>query len=85
MLSEFDRVVGLSRLKAIHLNDSQNPLGARKDRHARIGEGHIGLDAMVRIINHPALKDLPFCLETPNELDGYAREIALLKSKRVEP
>lgn len=85
VLSEFDRVVGLSRLKAIHLNDSQNPLGARKDRHARIGEGHIGLDAMVRIINHPALKDLPFCLETPNELDGYAREIALLKSKRVEP
>ena len=77
--------MGLSRLKAIHLNDSQNPLGARKDRHARIGEGHIGLDAMVRIINHPALKDLPFCLETPNELDGYAREIALLKSKRVEP
>lgn len=82
VLEEFDRVVGLDRLKAIHLNDSQNPLGARKDRHARIGEGHIGLEPMVRIINHPALKDLPFCLETPNELSGYAREIALLKSKR---
>lgn len=84
VLQEFDRVVGLDRLKAIHLNDSLNPLGARKDRHAKIGEGHIGLDALVRVINHPALKDLPFCLETPNELDGYAREIALLKSLRVE-
>lgn len=84
VLEEFDRVIGLSRLKAIHLNDSQNPLGARKDRHARIGEGHIGLEAMERIINHPALCNLPFCLETPNELDGYAREIALLKSLRKE-
>lgn len=84
VLTEFDRVIGLDRLKAVHLNDSQNPLGARKDRHARIGEGHIGLDALVRVINHPVLKDLPFCLETPNELDGYAREIALLKSKRVD-
>lgn len=82
VLGEFDRIIGLSRLKAIHLNDSQNPQGARKDRHARIGEGHIGLDAMVRIINHPALKELPFCLETPNELDGYEREIKLLRSKR---
>ncbi|MCI8512234.1 MAG: deoxyribonuclease IV [Lachnospiraceae bacterium] len=81
VLAEFDRVVGLSRLKAIHINDSQNPLGAKKDRHARIGEGKIGLDAFVRIINHPALAGLPFCLETPNELDGYEREIALLKSK----
>lgn len=84
VLTEFDRVIGLSRLKAVHLNDSQNPLGAKKDRHARIGEGHIGLEALVRVINHPALKNLPFCLETPNELDGYAREIALLRSKREE-
>lgn len=83
VLAEFDRVIGLERLKAIHLNDSLNPCGAKKDRHARIGEGYIGLDAMVRIINHPALKNLPFCLETPNELDGYAREIALLKEKRA--
>lgn len=82
VISEFDRVIGLSRLKAVHINDSLNPLGARKDRHARIGEGYIGLDALVRVINHPAFKDLPFCLETPNDLDGYAREIALLKSKR---
>ena len=82
VLDEFDRVIGLSRLKAIHLNDSLNPCGAKKDRHARIGEGYIGLDAMVRVINHPALRDLPFCLETPNELDGYAREIALLRAAR---
>lgn len=81
VLTEFDRVIGLSRLKAIHLNDSQNPLGARKDRHARIGEGQIGLEALVRVINHPALRRLPFYLETPNDLDGYAREIALLKSR----
>ena len=83
VLTEFDRVVGLHRLKAIHLNDSLNVRGAKKDRHARIGEGQIGLEAMVRIINHPALRHLPFCLETPNELDGYAREIELLKSKRI--
>ena len=81
MLTEFDRVIGLSKLKAIHLNDSQNPLGAHKDRHARIGEGQIGLEALVRVINHPALRRLPFYLETPNDLDGYAREIALLKSR----
>lgn len=80
VIGDFDRVVGLSRLKAVHLNDSMNPLGAHKDRHARIGEGHIGLDALVRVINHPALRRLPFYLETPNDLDGYAREIALLKS-----
>lgn len=79
VLEEFDQIVGLHRLKAIHLNDSQNPLGAHKDRHAKIGEGYIGLEAMVRIINHPRLKDLPFYLETPNELDGYAREIKLLR------
>ena len=69
VLAEFDRVIGLSRLKAIHLNDSLNPLGAHKDRHARIGEGYIGKEALIRIINHPALRKLPFYLETPNELD----------------
>ena len=79
VLDEFDRVIGLGRLKAIHLNDSLNVCGAKKDRHAKIGEGQIGLEAMVRIINHPALKGLPFCLETPNELEGYAKEIAMLK------
>lgn len=84
VLADFDRIVGLSRLKAIHLNDSMNPLGAHKDRHAKIGEGHIGLPAMERIINHPALRNLPFYLETPNDLQGYAREIALLKSKYAE-
>lgn len=80
VLNDFDRIVGLDRLKAIHLNDSKNPLGAHKDRHEKIGEGYIGTDAFERIINHPVLKNLPFYLETPNELDGYAREIALLKS-----
>ena len=84
VLTEFDRIVGLSRLKAVHLNDSMNPLGARKDRHARIGEGHIGLDALVRVVNHPALRELPFCLETPNDLEGYNREIGLLRSLRTE-
>ena len=83
VLDEFDRTIGLCRLKAIHLNDSQNDRGARKDRHARIGEGHIGTEAMGRIINHPALRDLPFYLETPNELDGYAREIELLHNLRM--
>lgn len=81
VITEFDRVVGLEKLKAIHLNDSLNPLGAHKDRHAVIGGGCIGEDALVRIINHPALKELPFYLETPNDLDGYAGEIALLRSK----
>ena len=84
VLNHFDDVIGLGRLRAIHLNDSMNPLGAHKDRHAKIGEGHIGLEAMVRIINHPALRELPFYLETPNDLDGYAREIALLKSKSLQ-
>ena len=79
VVAEFDRIIGLPRLKAVHLNDSMNPLGAHKDRHARIGEGHIGADAMVRIINHPAFRELPFYLETPNELPGYAREIAFLQ------
>ena len=80
VLTEFDRVIGLSRLKAIHLNDSMNPCGSRKDRHQKIGQGHIGLEAMERIINHPALRKLPFLLETPNELSGYAEEIRLLRS-----
>ena len=79
MLGEFDRVLGLSRLRAIHLNDSKNPMGSRKDRHEQIGKGSLGLDAIVAIINHPALRNLPFYLETPNELEGYAREIALLR------
>ena len=80
VLTEFDNIIGLDRLKAIHLNDSLNPCGSHKDRHAKIGEGQIGLEAITRIINHEKLKDLPFLLETPNELDGYAREIKLLKS-----
>ena len=79
VIQKFDDIIGLSNLKAIHLNDSMNPLGAHKDRHAKIGEGMIGLDALVRVINHPALCELPFYLETPNELDGYEKEIALLK------
>ena len=79
VLTEFDRIIGLERLKAIHLNDSMNPLGSHKDRHARLGEGQIGLPALKAIINHPALKLLPFYLETPNDLDGYAREIAMMR------
>lgn len=82
VLAEFDRIVGLDRLKAVHLNDSMNVRGAGKDRHARIGEGEIGAEALVRVINHPALRDLPFCLETPNELPGYAEEIRFLKEHR---
>lgn len=83
VLEEFDRIVGLERLKAVHLNDSANPPASHKDRHAKIGEGEIGLDAITGIINHPRLRDLPFYLETPCDLDGYAREIALLKEKRI--
>lgn len=83
VLSEFDRIVGIERLKAVHLNDSANPPASHKDRHAKIGEGEIGLDAITRIINHPMLCALPFYLETPCDLDGYAREIALLKEKRI--
>ena len=79
VLTEFDSIIGLRRLKAIHLNDSKNPPGSRKDRHACLGEGTIGLEALERIVRHPALKDLPFCLETPNDLPGYAREIALMR------
>lgn len=83
VLSTFDRVIGLDRLKAIHLNDSMNGFESHKDRHAKIGEGKLGLDAIGRIINHPKLRDLPFLLETPNDVPGYAQEIALLKSIRV--
>ena len=79
VVTEFDNIIGLSKLKAIHINDSMNPLGAHKDRHAKIGEGHIGAEALIRVINHPALCKLPFYLETPNELDGYAKEISLLR------
>lgn len=82
VLEEFDRVIGLERLKAVHLNDSKNPVGAAKDRHAKLGEGYISLQSMEYLINHPALRDVPFYLETPNELDGYEKEIALLKSLR---
>ena len=82
VLNAFDSVVGLDRLHAIHLNDSLNVRSSRKDRHACIGKGKIGLDALVRVINHPRLRDLPFYLETPNDLDGYRDEIALLSSRR---
>ena len=79
VLEKFDRAVGIDKLKAIHINDSLNDLGARKDRHAKIGKGKIGLDAFAAIVNHPQLKGLPFYLETPCDLQGYKEEIALLK------
>ena len=79
VITRFDRMIGLDRLKAVHLNDSANPFDSRKDRHAKLGEGSLGRDAFVRIVNHPALKTLPFILETPNELDGYAAEIKFLR------
>lgn len=79
VLEEFDRILGLSKLKAVHINDSMNPKGSHKDRHARIGEGAIGLEAFKRIINHPALRELPFILETPNDEEGWTREIAMLR------
>lgn len=81
VLTEFDRIIGLKYLRAIHLNDSMNSLGSHKDRHAKIGEGCIGTAALVRIINHPALQGLPFYLETPNELPGYGAEIALMREQ----
>lgn len=80
VLEEFDKIIGINRLKALHLNDSKNPLGAHKDRHEKIGQGYIGAETFEKIVNNKYLKDLPMFLETPNELDGYAREIALLKS-----
>ncbi|MBE5035603.1 deoxyribonuclease IV [Gallibacter intestinalis] len=80
VIEEFDKIVGLKYLKAMHLNDSLNPLGAHKDRHAKIGEGYLGTETFEKIINHEKLKGLPFILETPNELEGYAAEIATLRS-----
>ena len=82
VLTEFDRVIGLDRLRAVHVNDSLNPRSSHKDRHARIGEGCLGAEALGRVVRHPALQGLPFVLETPNELAGYAREIALLRELR---
>ena len=84
VLDEFDKIIGLERLKAIHLNDSKNPFESHKDRHETIGNGYIGLDAITRIINHPKLRNLPFYLETPNELDGYKKEIQLLRERYIE-
>lgn len=83
VLEEFDRIIGLERLRAIHLNDSKNPLGAHKDRHEQLGRGFIGFEALAAVTNHPALRDLPFYLETPHDdLSGYADEIERLKSAR---
>lgn len=79
VLEEFDKIIGIDRLKAIHLNDSMNPMGAHKDRHQKIGDGHIGFEALMRFIKMPQLEGLPINLETPNELDGYAKEIAMIK------
>lgn len=84
VINEFDRVIGLERLKAIHLNDSKNPFASHKDRHEKIGEGSIGLETFEKVINHPKLRHLPFFLETPNEIDGYAKEIEILREKYVE-
>lgn len=83
VLDEFDKIIGLEKLKAIHLNDSKNDLASHKDRHEKIGEGKIGLDAISKIINNDRIKDLPFYLETPNEIDGYEKEIELLKKRRI--
>lgn len=84
VLDEFDRIIGLDRLKAIHLNDSKNICGSHKDRHEKIGEGNIGLEAIKKIINHPKLRNLPFFLETPNDLSGYKKEIELLRNLYIE-
>lgn len=84
VLNKFDQAIGLSRLKAIHLNDSIFGLGSHKDRHARIGEGKIGKEGIVRIINHPVLRKLPFYLETPNDLEGYGKEISFLREAWIE-
>lgn len=84
VLEEFEYVIGLRRLKAIHINDSMNPMGSHKDRHARIGEGMIGLEAFRRIVRHPVLQDIPFILETPNDDEGWAREIAMLRKMAEE-
>ena len=79
VLTEFDRIIGLNRLRAVHLNDSMNPRGARKDRHQKLGQGCIGPEALKRVVTHPALQGLPMVLETPNELPGYAEEIRLMR------
>lgn len=84
VLEEFDRIIGINMLKAIHLNDSMNPCGAHKDRHAKIGEGHIGADALINVINHPKLRGLPIILETPNDIEGYAKEIKFLRENYSE-
>ena len=84
VLEEFDRIIGLDRLKAIHLNDSKNPFNSHKDRHEKIGEGSLGLEGISRIINHPKLRHLPFFLETPNELDGNKNEIEVLRKEYIE-
>lgn len=81
VIDEFDLIIGLERLHAIHLNDSKNPKGSHKDRHELIGSGTIGLETLVHVVNHPKLSHLPFCLETPNEVEGYKAEIALLRSR----
>ena len=82
VLAEFDRIIGLEKLQALHLNDSKNPFASHKDRHECIGQGSLGLDTFRRIVNHPALAGKPMILETPNEIPGYAREIELLRSMR---
>ena len=80
VLAEFDRIIGLDRLKALHLNDSKNPFSSHKDRHELLGEGSLGLETFRAVVNHPKLQDKPMILETPNELPGYAKEIAILRS-----
>lgn len=84
VLEEFDHIIGLNKLYAVHLNDSKNPYASGKDRHERLGEGSIGMEAILRIINHPRLSNLPFILETPNELEGYEEEIGSLKEGFIE-
>lgn len=84
VINEFDKIIGINKLKAIHLNDSKNPFESHKDRHEKIGEGYIGIEAITRIINHPKLKHLPFFLETPNELSGYAKEIEILRNNYIK-
>lgn len=84
VLAKFDAIIGLQRLKAVHLNDSKNDLGSHKDRHEKIGAGSIGMAAFTAIVNHPALRNLPFYLETPNDMEGYAREISILRAAQHE-
>ena len=83
-MAEFDKIIGLQHLKAVHLNDSLMPLGSNKDRHAPIGAGEIGAEALIRFVNYPAVKNLPFILETPNDLAGYASEIALMRKNYTD-